>query len=295
MTARYTPPVRRIKHGRGHVYKDANGLKVPGVTTILGDGVPKPALMNWGPKVTAEYAVDHWDELGQLTPSARLAKLEKARYEDRDTAANQGTRVHELAERLAKGEEVPVPDDLAGHVESYVAFLNDWEPDAFLREAVVMSHTYGYAGTFDVGARFSDRAIVELLADQLELPHLLQLDRPVTAIADIKTSRSGIFGETALQLAAYRFADVYVDDEGAERPMPEFDFAFGLHVRADGYDLRPIIAGPVQLREFLYAREVGRFAEETSRTYVGQPLTPPHAMKRRRLEVVPERAERPAK
>lgn len=286
----YTPPVRRVKSGRGHTYKDANGLRVPGVTTILGDGVPKPALMNWGPKVTAEYAVDHWDELGQMTPSARLSKLEKARYEDRDTAANKGTRVHALAERLAKGEEVAVEDDLAGHVESYVQFLNDWEPDAFMLEAVVMSHRHGYAGTFDVAARFEDRAIVELLADQMELPHLLELDRPVTAIGDTKTSRSGIFGETALQLAAYRFADVFVDDAGVEQPMPEFDFAFGLHVRADGYDLRPIIAGPDQLREFLYVKQVGRFAEETSRTYVGQPLTPPRAMKRRRLEIVEDGA-----
>lgn len=293
---RYTGPIKRVNRGRGHSYQDANGNRVPGVTTVIGDGIPKPALMDWGPRVTAEYAVDHWDELGELTPSKRLEKLKKARYEDRDAAANKGTRVHNLAEQLVSDKEIVIPDDLAGHVEAYVAFLEDWEPEPHLVEAVVMSHTHGYAGTLDLGAWFDPQQLLDagLIEDQLVAAVLRQLveeNEPALGILDVKTSRSGIFGETALQLAGYRYADVFIDDKGAEQPMPEFHLALALHVRADGYDLFPMTAGREQLRELLYAREVGRFVSEHSRSYVGAALTPPSRSKRRRLEVVPEPAK----
>lgn len=292
-TPRYVGPIRRVNRGRGHSYVDANGNKVPGVTTVIGNGVPKPALMDWGPRVTAEYAVDHWDELGKLSPSKRLEKLKKARYEDRDAAANKGTRVHGIAEQLVDGKEVVVPDDLAGHVEAYVAFLEDWDPDPLLIEAVVMSHTHGYAGTLDLGAWFNPQQLLDcgLIDDDPAVAAVLQAlvddGELALVILDVKTSRSGIFGETGLQLAGYRYADTYLDDKGVEQTMPEFHLALGLHIRADGYDLLPIAAGRDQLRELLYAREVGQFVTERSRGYVGPALTPPARAKRRRLEVVP--------
>jgi hypothetical protein len=264
----FTPPIRRVETARGHSYRDAEGRKVPGVTTILSDGLPKKALINWSGSATAEYAIDNWDELAQLKPSERLKKLQGGRYEIRDAAANRGTQVHALAEKLIHGTEIEVPDAIAGHVESYVQFLDEWEPTPVLVEAVVMSHTHGYAGTLDLIADLPDRGRV---------------------LMDIKTSRSGIFGETALQLAAYRYADVYLDesgDEPVETPLPTVDEVAAIHVRADGYDVRPLVAGPKQLREFLYAREVARFAEEHSRSYVGEALVPPCARKRRRLEIV---------
>jgi hypothetical protein len=261
----YTAPVKRRKYGKGHRYEDANGVKVPGVTTVLGDGVPKPALINWAANATAEAAVDRWDEFAGLTPSKRLAALQKARYAERDAAANRGTEVHGWAERYVRGEEVEVPDDIAGHTESYAHFVDEWQPEPVLIEAVVMSHRHGYAGTLD--------AI-------LDVPRLGRI------LLDIKTSRSGIFGETALQLAAYRYADTYVDENGDEQPMHEVDDVYGLHVRADGYDLLPITAGPEQLRTFLYVQQVARFTTTTSKELVGTALTPPRSMRRRRLEII---------
>lgn len=286
---RYVGPIRRRQYGRsGHGYIDANGLKVPGVTTIL-KALPKDALINWAANATADAAIDRWDELGAMKPAARLTTLKKARYDDRDTAANRGTEVHNWAQeylKAADGAEIVIPDDIAGHVESYVSFVEDWQPIPMLVEAVVMSHSKGYAGTLDLGVEFADPAVIGQLAKQLKMPHLLDLDRPVRGIGDVKTSRSGIFPETAWQVCAYRYCDVYVDDEGAEQPMPEFDFAFALHIRGDGYDMRPLTSGPEQLREFLYIREVHRAVEETSKSYVGDALTPLRSMKRRRLEVV---------
>lgn len=290
MSARYVGPIKKRQYGRsGHGYTDANGLKVPSVTGIL-KALPKDALINWAANATADAAVDRWDELAAMKPAARLAALKKARYEDRDTAANRGTEVHNAAQRYLEGDEIELPDDIAGHVESYISFVDDWQPEPLLVEAVIMSHRYGYAGTCDLGVEFADPAVIARLAEQLHMPQLLELDRPVRAIGDIKTSRSGIFPETAWQVCAYRYADVYVDADGNEQPMPEFDFAFALHVRADDYGMRPLVAGPEQLREFLYVREVHRAVEETSKSYVGEELVPGRRLKRRRLEVVEQPA-----
>lgn len=250
----FTPPIRRKNHGKGHSYVDAHGVKVPGVTTILGGGVPKPALINWSASTTADYAIDHWDRLAELSPSARLKELNKARFADRDAAARRGTEVHKLADRLVAGHEVEVPDALAGHVEAYVDFLDRFQVEPILSEFVVVSHSYGWAGTGDLIANF---------------PTLGQ-----RLLCDIKTSRSGVYGETAWQLAGYRYADAYVDGNGDEQPMPEVDGCAVIHVRSDGFDLRPMTVGPEQLREFRYIREVS-LACERSREYVGDAILPP--------------------
>jgi hypothetical protein len=255
----YAPPVRRVNRGKGHSYVDANGAKVPGVTTIMGNGVPKPALINWAANITAGYAIDHWDELGEMSPSVRLAKLKEARYADRDAAANRGTAVHTLAEKLVLGKEVDVPDELAGHVESYVRFLDEWDVQPVLTEFVVVSHKHGYAGTGD------------LIAD------LVDPVRPgerVRWLLDVKTSRSGVYGETALQLAGYRYADFFLNAAGDEEALPVVQRTGVIHVRADGYDLVPVEAGPDQFRSLLYVQQVANFCAE-SRDLVGEALLPP--------------------
>lgn len=263
--SQFKGPIRRVETAKGHHYLDANQRRVPGVTTILSGGLPKPALINWAANSTAEYAIDHWDELLTLDPSKRMKKLQGARYEERDAAANRGTQVHDLAEKLARGEEIEVPDPIAGHVESYVQFLDEFNPKPILIEATVYSNKHGYAGTLD--------AI-------FEFPSLGK-----TLLCDIKTNRSGIFGETAAQLAGYRYADCYLDGDGDEQPMPVVDGCAAIHVRADGYDLIPVTAGPQQHRDLLYAAQVKRFIDE-SRDLVGNAVTPPNRMKRRRLEAI---------
>jgi DNA-binding CsgD family transcriptional regulator len=263
----YTAPIRRVDTAKGHYYADANGERVPGVTTILSGGLPKPALINWAANSTAEYAVDHWDDLTPLSPSQRLKKLQGARYEEKDRAANRGTEVHGLAEKLVKGEEIDVPDLLAGHVEAYVQLLDDFRIEPVLIEVTVVSHQYGYAGTLD------------LIADFPTLGKRL--------LCDLKTNRSGIFGETALQLAGYRYADTYIGPDGAEVPMIAVDGCAAIHVRADGADLIPVTAGELQLRQLRYAQQVAAF-DKTSRDLVGNPVPPPAASQRRRLEIVPE-------
>src|SRR5690606_1778475 len=68
-------PFKRRNAGRGHYYVDEDGTRFDGVTTLLGEGLPKPALVNWAANTTADYAVDHWDELSRNTISERINKL----------------------------------------------------------------------------------------------------------------------------------------------------------------------------------------------------------------------------
>ena len=251
----FTAPARRVDTMRfgkpSHHYEDANGVRIPGVTTILGNGMPKPALINWAANTTAEYAVNNWDHLTDMGPADRLKVLKGARYEDRDAAAARGTEVHNLGEQLMHGAEVKVPDELRGHVESYVRFLDDYEPQPILVEKAVVNYTYGYAGTLDMVVALPDGRRV---------------------LADIKTNRSGIYGDTALQLAAYRYAEVYID--GDEIPMPEVDDTWAIWVRADGYQVVPLRADRNTFDDFRRVAAVARVAERL-KSYVLPSLEAP--------------------
>ena len=253
----FTPPIRRRNTARGHHYVDAAGVRVPGVTTILSDGVPKAALINWAANATADAAVNRWDELAEMPPAQRLATLRGARYEDKDRAANRGTEVHRLAEELVHGRAVQAPNEIAGHVEAYARFLDEFRVTPVHVEFSIASYRYGYAGTGDLIAT------------------LQTTDGPRLWLLDLKTNRSGIYGETALQLAAYRYADVLLDDTG-EHPMPEVQGCAAIHVRGDGYSLIPVLAGPEQHRTFLYVQQVAGFTKSSS-DLVGAALTPPTA------------------
>ena len=253
---KFTAPIRRHDTAKGHTYKDANGNRVPGVTTIIGDGVPKPALINWASNATADYAVDHWDELGALGPAVRLKRLQGAKYESRDEAARRGTEVHRAAEELLAGKSVKVPEEIAGHVESYARFLDEFVVVPMCVEFSCVSYRWSYAGTADLYA-------------EVTIPG----KGPAFLLMDLKTTRSGVFGETALQLAAYRYADVWVIGD-AEIEPPQVDYCAAIHVRSDGYDLVPVEADENIHKAFLYAAKVREFVN-ASRDLIGAPIIAP--------------------
>lgn len=253
---------KRINRGKNHSY-ELDGRPVTGVTTILNKGVPKPALINWAANTVAGYAIDHWDELAEMTPSARFTEIKKAHITQRDAAAVRGTEVHGLAEKLGRGEEIEVPEYLAGHVEACVRFLDDWQVQPILQEVAVFSRKHQYAGTLDMIAKLANGQ---------------------TALIDYKTNKSGPFGEVALQLAAYRYADFYIDAEGNEAPLPKVDECYVAWIRSDGYSLVPFTAGPEVFRSFLYVQQVANFAD-TSRDLRGPDINSPFV-----AHIIPEAA-----
>ncbi|MET9303219.1 hypothetical protein ABZX66_28250 [Micromonospora aurantiaca] len=278
-------------NGRNHWYVDvATGERVPGVTTILDQGLPKKALINWSANATAEYAIDNWDELAKLAPSARLTKLKGGRYAVKDEASNRGTQVHKLGERLMRNETVVVPDLLRPYVDSYVRFMDEFQLRARHVEALVYSEAHRYCGTLDI---FGDI----LLPDMPEYDHLPRDDDGFVcnALIDAKTNRSGIFGETALQLAGYRFADFMQpdpDDPDSAFDMPPVTFTGAVWIRPDGYSLIPVVAEDEQHRALLYAQQVGNF-DQGARELIGSPIEPPTAS-RYVLSMVEDPADEPA-
>ena len=215
---------RKRKFGKNHAYY-LDDVKLDGVTSLLGNGLPKPALINWAANATAEAAVDRWDELAEMKPSDRLTTLKGARYAVTDEAKQRGTEVHDLAEQLALGNEIEVPDAIAGHVSSALRFLEDFEVETILTETSVFHDKALYGGTFDL---------------------LLRSKLPEHAgkviLADWKTNRTGIYPETALQLTAYAKATHYLDASGVEQSMADLGITdiWGIWIRSDGYEVYPM-------------------------------------------------------
>lgn len=263
----------RKQNGKTHWYidLDAGGERVPGVTTIGSNGLPKPALLNWAGDATAEYAVDNWDDLAKLTLTERLKKIKGGRYEKRDAAANKGSQIHKMAERLIAGEKVTVPDELTGYVQSCVQFLDDFDVREIYVEAVVYSETHRHVGTLDL---ISD----VLLPDMPEYDHINRDAAGYSrGLLDWKTGRSGIFGDVALQLSPYRHSEWLIEpDTGNVIPMPDVDFCAGIHLRPDGYTFVPLVTDDDVYRDFLYVKEVARIVEGL-RDLVGEPIVPPTA------------------
>jgi hypothetical protein len=246
---------RRRNFGKNHAYylemPDGSEVKLDGVTSLIGDGLPKPALINWAGNVTAEYAVDHWAELTDLAPSARLKKLKDAKYADRDLAAAKGTLVHDLAEKILLGQEVEVPDEVAGHVDSAVRFLDEFKVVPIVTETTVWNEKGFYGGTLDMIFRsglpkYAGRVI----------------------LGDWKTSRSGIYDEAALQLSAYGHGEFFIGEDGLDHPLAELEVTdhWGVWIRSDGYDVYPLDRSEQVFRTFQYIASVARRARAMKET-----------------------------
>lgn len=254
------PPIRRVDTAKSHHYVDANKTRVPGVTTLLSGGMPKPALINWAANATADAAVDAWDQLSAMSPTKRLDWMKKARYAVKDEAAKRGTEIHRFGEHLVAGEEVAVPDELLGYVEGYARLIDQFDIQPVHVEFSIASYKHGYAGSGD------------LIAD-LTLPKIGRK----RLLIDLKSNRSGIFAETALQLAAYRYADVLLGGPDQpieeERPMPEVDGTAAIHITPTGSELIPVTTNEAVFRTFLYCCQIAAFEKE-GRDLVGAPISP---------------------
>lgn len=233
---------------------EIDGARVTGVTTVLSQGIPKGAIAPWAARTVAEYTCDNLTQIVDMLDSGgrnpTVDYLKGIPWQQRDDAAVRGTDVHTLGERLVHGLEVDVPEHLYGYVDGYARWLDEAQVEPLLTEFVVGSSEHGYAGTAD----------------------LILLDgRGMRRIADIKTSR-GVYGEAALQLAAYRFAEFYLGTNGIESAIPSVDdIGWVLHVQDGLTEARPVPVDRAQFGVFLAAMQVAGWAKN-SRDLVGPPV-----------------------
>ena len=192
-----------------------DGISIPGVTTIIGRGLPKPGLPYWSARQVAEAAVDMADDMQWRVehdgPQAVVDVLRRAPWRTRDKAGKRGTAVHEIAEKVVTGAVVTVPQHLAHRVQGLVDVLDELGIDPKLTEVKLYSRSEWYAGTAD----------------------LIGVIDGETWLLDHKTSTS-VHGSYALQCAAYARAEVFIDPTGAEHPMPHIDHIGVIHITEQG-------------------------------------------------------------
>ena len=151
-----------------HIYKLKDGSSVPGVTTVIGQ-LDKPGLLDW---------------------SWKLGKQGKDWREERDSAGDIGTLVHELAMKYLTQEQVDLTTYSDVVVNCFYKFHNWWRkeiaPDVGIVEHPFVSEKYRFGGTPDIFIVIKGRLI------------------------DIKTS-GGIYETMWIQLAGY---DILLREHG---------------------------------------------------------------------------------
>jgi hypothetical protein len=201
---------------KNHRYK-VDGEYFPNVTTIIDSVVPKN--LSWWAMVVGVNATCALIRQGYATPEddpenivTAIRENKLSVYHIRDEKGEEGTAVHQAADRYAKTGEIPRLKDYSSEVQPKIKalanFLLDVRPKILKSEERVASLVHKYAGTFDW--------LVDIEGQR--------------GIVDLKTGKRVYPDSQFPQLAAYEQAHV----EGGEAPTA---FQAILHLGADGiYD-----------------------------------------------------------
>ncbi|GAA4852333.1 PD-(D/E)XK nuclease family protein [Saccharopolyspora rosea] len=263
------PGIQTLNRSGSRFYVDPadSSKKAPSVTSIIAM-LPKPYLVPWAAKLTAENAIDNLGSIVDLALSDRDGAIDYMRGAHRRStkaAADIGTEVHDLFERIARGETVRnVHPDLRPYLDHIHDFHGRYEPEYRHIEDAVWSDEHDYAGSFD--------AICDIDGE--------------TLILDVKTTRSGVHEDVALQLSAYAYADRIIKQDGAIVAMPEIHAGAVLHVRPEGWRLVPIRIDAEVLGYFLHLRKVFDWNHSVAKTVIGKPdyeSTPSTGSQRRKV------------
>ncbi|OIH85987.1 hypothetical protein BLJ79_04115 [Arthrobacter sp. UCD-GKA] len=277
MTAK-PKPAGLVFNAGNHTYR-LDSKPVRGVTGLIGAGIPKDNLIPWAAEVAGTWAMDHLDELRTMDRANAIQTMRMAWRKVRDDAGITGTAVHGLAEQLATTGEVEAPDELAGYIEGFADFLEAWQITPVLTERPCGNRTDHFGGTFDMLATSPLLLTPEQLADGWVVQ------------VDLKTSK-GVYGETALQTAAYSKAEFYVDTAGNEQPMLKVAKTYVAHVtpmdregvnarygdKPLGTTLYPLAGSPEEINEHYSWFLAAAFTAKTAKLrdkLAREPLAPP--------------------
>jgi hypothetical protein len=247
-----------------HTYA-LDGVRVPGVTTVIGKATDKPALVYASAKEAAIWAAANVEALDILGPDQWIRQAAGAPRAVWNGKANRGTLLHDAARQLVNGDPLtPVgpegtrwPDDVIRSAEQLARFMDEWDAQPVVAERPVFHDQHGWAGTLDLVADLRDGQ---------------------RWLLDYKTGETGIYPKDALQLAAYRHAthvQVLTEDGLADIPMPKVDRAACIWVRPEGYELRPVRSDDLAYSIFLAMLPVARWQDWPREESVGEPVPVP--------------------
>lgn len=262
-----TNPLNSVATDDGRYY-ERHGRKFISVTNVIDKALSKPALLPWAVKLTAEAAMrdfrkmvddDKAEEFLRIypdtttKPKANPASEWKRQHKKvKDESAEKGTLIHAWAEGWVLGQEPDPPEGLETECLGIMRAFERYGIEPVVAECTVYSDMHEYAGTCDLFAT------VKSLGG-------------VLAVLDYKTGKSA-WPETALQLAAYRFAEYIGLPDDSDVPVPAAERAGVLHVGHTETKLIPYRADVRDFTAFLGALQAARWVVNDSATAMGVAL-----------------------
>ena len=252
-----SPPLG-LSRTAGHIYSFNTGSEVisplPSVTTVIGVIDKSGPLLGWAKREVSNAALRNLDVLSKMAatagPESAARWLATIPGYQRDSAADIGPRIHRLVEQLARGAEPEATAEEAPFVDGYRRFLAAYQPRFLALEEMVASLRHRYAGTLDAIAVIGGE----------------------TWILDVKTG-SGIYPETALQLAGYANAD-FIGRPGTPRRfrLPRVSRFGVIHLRPEGARLVQYHVDRGTFAAFLEARRLYEWQKGPGKSVVGDPV-----------------------
>ena len=224
-------------------------FEVMSVTSGVGNGYPKPFLIPWAAKMSAECAVDDHEIISAMLEKgmekAAIDHIKNARNRSAGEKADRGTIVHAALEAFIAKKPVSdaalaiqltdarVPRTMwkstKGMIEGALLFLKESKLKVTHSEATVFSREHEYAGTADLFGTMKIGTNV------------------VPVVVDFKTGKA-VYDDTSMQLTAYARADFIGLDDGTELPMPK-----GIKL---GIVVRPMASGTYEKVVFALGDDV---------------------------------------
>jgi hypothetical protein len=212
---------------------------VPSVTTIKDMKAIK-GLPYWAAREAATYAADNIAKLSALDRDEVIQLVKGSPWKPKpDSPSKVGDVVHDWIDRNARGETVP-DDEIAGAPlqarqmwRQFGGFSDRYKPRWYATEFTVWSDEFGYAGTADWAAYIGEFLV----------------------LGDNKTG-TGVYPDSAMQLAALSHADFILEPDGTEKTLPHFDKHAILHIRPRFSQLIPVDHISEWFRAFLGLKAV---------------------------------------
>lgn len=274
------------RQNNGYYADHETGDRLRSVTTILGGGVPKEALVFWAANTCVDAAILALPELVAASRNRdRLAELatwlKRAHTRKKDERADVGTAVHTVIEAHILGEPLPQEllddEEIAPYLDQFMLFVREWDVTFTASEMVVANPDDLYAGTLDYMVR-SPRIVAALRALGYDVPDGLDLmgDTKTGGTLNKLTSAGhvhGVYPEAGLQMSAYRKGTVCWLRDGQRVPMPPTaEVGIVLHLQADGYRIYPTRCGDDIYVYFRHAQVIDEWTSKVSSAKAAQPV-----------------------
>jgi hypothetical protein len=264
---------------RRYYLHPVTGERFVSVTTVLSI-IEKLALPYWYGKMAADAVLDNMLALVRsihvqaCAPddircgrclSCLISTIRNAGNNERDAAADRGTRFHHVAEHYAlTGEIIPHDDDIAGNVFHFLRFVNMHKVTFQAAEVTVIDRDDMTGGTLDT----------VITCGWMPPKHRDLIGVPL--YADYKTG-SHIYEQAALQLAKYRRSQAALLPDGTEARMPDGHSEVGLsiQIRPDNFWVRPVAVCEQAHAKFRHALALWRDINEPDLDLVGRAMYKP--------------------